>query len=1365
MPIEFQPSFIFQVEMTLTSPGGQSVDLIGTSFIPPLGSFTGGALWDIAFLPCAEPVVPDIGFPPIWNNDEAWSLGGQYTGSYYPHMGCLEDFNTGVVDGTWTLTVTNDNGFYTGNILDFEIIFCDTTGMGCFSCVADAGDLSAVAAVEACEGDSTNLSLNITPTYTGSPPDTLEYSYTWVVSQGGTVLAYDTIPNLSAYEDGTYQVCGLSYLTNDSLLLPEIDGTLTLDELALDFAGLSPSFCGDLSDTCVTVVILSNSSTIVDTICAGDSYAYDGQSLDTTGVYTFVFPSAIGCIDSTVTIDLLVLDSIFTQVQDTICFGDSSSIGGQYFSTSGIHYATVPALQVNCDSIIELDLVVLDTSITMLVDSICIGDTLWVGATPFDTTGNYSVTLTNLLGCDSLVELQLSLIDTAINNIQVAICNGAMYAAGGMDYDQTGMYQINLPSTISCDSLINLDLTVLNPQVSIDLPDTIDCNLTSFNLNGTVTATNTNTVISFQWTHLDNGSDGIIADANTLQPLINKSGMYQLEVTETYLGVDCVNSVVVEVISDEAIPDINITPVSDITCVDSVVMLSANSTASPLSYLWAGPLGFSSTQADTSTNIEGTYYIEVTASNGCNNIDSINIGIDTLSPPLTLLVNDTLDCVTDSVQLQSMSSAGGLTYAWSSPGGFSSTAANPYTQVADEYTLIVTAPNGCSAIGMVVVEADESTPDLSLSTDTLTCEIDSVQLQSMSSVTGLTYAWSSPGGFSSTAANPYTQVADTYTLIVTAPNGCTAMDTVVVEADETTPDLSLSADTLTCEKDSVQLQSMSSVTGLTYAWSSPGGFTSTVANPYTQIADEYTLIITTPGGCSATENITVTQDTISPDLSLDGGTISCAVSEVQLMAFSSVDDLDYSWSGPGSFTSDVLNPMVTLTGFYTLEVSAPNGCTTSQSIEVIGDLTPPQSVITDTNGEPLDCINLSVLLSGENSNPQNNVLYQWWDQSTLLSMSEQLEVTTGGTYQLIVEDISNGCLDTSQITIGQDIAMPVAVIEQTDSISCESSSITIDASNSSSGIDFEYLWSTSGGNIVSGENSLTPEVDASGEYVLTITDTENGCTATETVSVSNTANDILIGYIDWVQPTCFGENDGLLLIDSVSGGTAPYVFSFDESDFTTLSIFGNLGAGTYPLQIEDAAGCVFDTLFTLNQPSPIQVDLGEDQTVQLGDSVEFEAQIFLSTSELDTFIWSNTSLLNCDTCLEQNLTPLETISFTITAYDENGCSDSDDILIKVVKDRLVYVPNAFSPNDDGQNDVFMINAGMGVERINTLRIFDRFGELLFKADDFDPNDRSYSWDGTLKGEPLNPQVVVYYFKVTYTDGWSEVVKGDITILK
>ena len=115
--------------------------------------------------------------------------------------------------------------------------------------------------------------------------------------------------------------------------------------------------------------------------------------------------------------------------------------------------------------------------------------------------------------------------------------------------------------------------------------------------------------------------------------------------------------------------------------------------------------------------------------------------------------------------------------------------------------------------------------------------------------------------------------------------------------------------------------------------------------------------------------------------------------------------------------------------------------------------------------------------------------------------------------------------------------------------------------------------------------------------------------------------------------------------------------------------------------------------------------------------------------------------------------------------DANGCQDIDAVRVTVRIRRDVYIPNGFSPNNDGVNDILMIYAGEGVERILEFDIYDRWGESVFYVSNFLPNDPLYGWNGFFRSQPAPLDVYVYYARVLYKDGNEKLLKGDILLAR
>lgn len=152
-------------------------------------------------------------------------------------------------------------------------------------------------------------------------------------------------------------------------------------------------------------------------------------------------------------------------------------------------------------------------------------------------------------------------------------------------------------------------------------------------------------------------------------------------------------------------------------------------------------------------------------------------------------------------------------------------------------------------------------------------------------------------------------------------------------------------------------------------------------------------------------------------------------------------------------------------------------------------------------------------------------------------------------------------------------------------------------------------------------------------------------------------------------------------------------------------------------------------------------------------------------SNLIEVTWQDSSLVDCANCLDVSVNPYFDTQYILEVTSVDGCSTTDEILIRVNKVRDVYIPNIFTPNGDGANDWFFVQSGKAVELIQNLRVYNRWGGLMFEQGSHQPNDPSLGWDGRWKGDYLNPGVFVWQIKVKYLDGEVLDFSGDVAILR
>jgi gliding motility-associated-like protein len=321
--------------------------------------------------------------------------------------------------------------------------------------------------------------------------------------------------------------------------------------------------------------------------------------------------------------------------------------------------------------------------------------------------------------------------------------------------------------------------------------------------------------------------------------------------------------------------------------------------------------------------------------------------------------------------------------------------------------------------------------------------------------------------------------------------------------------------------------------------------------------------------------------------------------------------------------------------------------------------------------------------------------------------------------------------------------------------------------------DKYYKWERAGQ--VVGSNR-TMGVDVAGTYTLTVTDLFSGCTASDSVVVENRKTDPNLDA-SVRNISCFGRRDGLISIQGVTNGNAPYLYSFNGSAFAQQTNFTNLGAGTYEIIAEDASGCRDSLTFIITEPDELTVELiikVGTNPVLLGDSMQLEAVVNYAPELLTNIDWSPVDQfppcdeVNISNCLTRWVTPTGQTVYRVRVEAGVGCADQDDINVVVKKIRPVYIPSGFSPNDkDGTNDFFQIFADPKVAtKVKSFLIFDRWGELVFENYNFTPSlsvEPTNGWDGTFREKPFNSGVFVYFAEIEFFDGVVEIYKGDVTI--
>jgi gliding motility-associated-like protein len=303
---------------------------------------------------------------------------------------------------------------------------------------------------------------------------------------------------------------------------------------------------------------------------------------------------------------------------------------------------------------------------------------------------------------------------------------------------------------------------------------------------------------------------------------------------------------------------------------------------------------------------------------------------------------------------------------------------------------------------------------------------------------------------------------------------------------------------------------------------------------------------------------------------------------------------------------------------------------------------------------------------------------------------------------------------------------------------------------------FSYNW-TNGATAAQNNNIRA------GLYRVTITDTD-GCQLVDSFVLKNPPP--LSISIVGVPPICYGDNTGSIKITSFGGGIAPYRFTYGASsqNLTAVpTVLTSVQRGSYRFKLIDGAGCAFDSTVTIPLGIERKLDIGADRTIELGDSTLLVAFFNFAGSRIK---WTTRDgFTGCDSCNPILVKPLETTTYKLSIKDTSGCELTDDVTVFVQKSRHVFIPTSFTPNDDGINDHFTAFTDRAVRKIQTLKVFNRWGSPLFEQNNFLPNDETQGWDGKWHGGVLPPDVYVFFMRIEFEDGKVGVYQGDVTIMK
>lgn len=987
------------------------------------------------------------------------------------------------------------------------------------------------------------------------------------------------------------------------------------------------------------------------------------------------------------------------------------------------------------------------------------------GITPFSVVLDTLLPTFQILVPDTLTCGVLSVSLDIVPNDPAWLCNWPGLAANcSVAVGSAGWYQAEVTNPSNgCVAMDSIEVIVSPNNVSVDITSDFP-DLTCLNPSLVLTA-NANSNVTWRW---ENAAGDVLGTEDTLT--VSTPGMYFVFVEDEFTS--CLASAMITISENTDIPMVNLLGDNELTCADTTQTWRAEAPMGEvLAFEWLNNTGTILSNADTLVvDTSGSYELLVAADNGCVDTLSFDVFQNTLAPDVDVMpVTASLDCLTDSVRFDFFTTTTNYEPVWSNAMGDPiGTLDSLILMTAGDYRLLLTdLNNGCQTETVFTLLIDTLAPVFSLPLpDTLDCVQQSVTL----SIEG-----TSPGDLCS-----WLQIADdcdvivseagTYMAEVTNPqNGCQSRDsvTVISNAEVLVMTVEVSQE-INCLNDSAELTIVDALPTVEYSWSGPPGTDFASGAMITVMeAGNYEVIGTaTDSGCRDSVTVAVVES-LSPPVgsAASSGDLDCQQTVVELSVIMSDTTTSFTWSDASGAEIDPTT--ITTAGTYYLElVNNSSFCTELDSVSIIANDTPPEINWNYMGDSLITCNQPQVeLIASSNTTPATIT----WIEPTSGSLLQTGASFISGlpqTIQLTVTDDQTSCSQDTLITIFADLTPPNVAILELSTFDCQ----TMEASlgSASPGADtyaYEWRFLGTGGAAPATPNQDQTLVFQAGSYELSIENLQNGCVASDTFELAD--NSLNVGEVSVLvlNPGC-ANSTGSIEVLSVGGGTAPYLYSLNNGALSALSSFAGLEAGSYLLSIEDAVGCTFDTSLLIVPTPNLELSvMATEGPYQLGDVVDLSVSANRLLTSQDSAVWYREDTLICNDCLSITDTLLTTTTYTVTVIGEDGCTATITITLSVNENIEVFVPNAFSPNNDGSNEGFQVYSSKAVAEIEEWRVFDRWGGLVFGKENIAPNDNSIFWDGTREGIPMQIGVYVYFLRIRLINGKEITQNGEVLLLR
>ncbi len=884
--------------------------------------------------------------------------------------------------------------------------------------------------------------------------------------------------------------------------------------------------------------------------------------------------------------------------------------------------------------------------------------------------------------------ITLTLTGTAPFNIVASLgANSVPYTTNLTTYTVNitvpGLYKMEVTDANGCKVTKFINVIVSAPPAVELGPDQTLC----FGTTSTLDAGSG--ITTYAWTGAKTGSgQTIVADV---------TGLYKILVTNA-AGCTAKDSVTITVNSkvDVAFANDSIT-----ICPGGSINLSATTTGGVPNYTYAWSGAGSGIASTFSASVQGWHKLTVTDSKNCTGKDSIYVKVDN---NLSVNLSDKTICVGDSISLDCGYDAINYNISWST----NETSQTIFAKTPGKYVVNVTNGGGCSGKDSMLL-ANFPQPVVNLGADVNICAGTTTTLNAGSFTS---YLWSS---LETTAT--VTKGAGTYNVKVTDANQCTDRDTIVVNSiAKPTPNTIV--DIQTCPGSNVPFDESAYNNGngpYTYKWQDNSTATTyTVTNAL--VASTVWVDVTDKYGCTGRDSANITiKSSLPVQITGVADTTFCAGDNVVLSSqYTVAGGFNFNWS-TGETTETIT---VQSTVNITLVVDDGNGCNGTDVVHITENPLPDMSLV------PVSATVCSGDAAVIGHNYGAGYSYSWNTGATTSTIS----TVTGATYTLTVTNTNTGCQADTDVVVTTNPKPLVSLRNDLDT--CAGITVTLQDLGGQAGLTYDWTKTTTGNTSIGSASTLA--ITTSDTYTLTATDAFGCKNSDAMVALFRTMPVVdLINGAD-TAVICEGQTQ------SLNAGNAGMTYYWEPTKTSTQSVVAST-SGLYNVIVSNGMCKDTDEVYIQSIILPKGVLTDTLKAVEPNYCFAEELNgVTLSAVGMDglsySYLWSTGA-----TTQSIVVTQKGTYSVEVSL---KGCKETDQVGIIDYCPTSIFIPNAFTPNDDPLNAVFGPK-GANVNEYEFL-IFNRWGELIFRSTDI-----SKGWDGTYKGHKV--QQDVYVWKLGYTE--------------